>query len=171
MDTPNYIKSLIIPRNGQKARDRRAWGIELSRVWLPFLTACNTAGELAVPADALGAPLRLAYNADGSVKFSKTGRPVMRVARDIADNVRLIKDNFTTNLLDYASEVMDEMPDQFQAQIDKAQKAGAPIIQRDNRSLDKAVALATAEALKEAKSPKAAAPLKGEKEPVAAAVS
>jgi len=170
METPNYIKSLIIPRNGQKARDRRAWGIELSRVWLPFLTACNTAGELAVPADALGAPLRLAYNADGSVKFSKTGRPVMRVARDIADNVRLIKDNFTANLLDYASTVMDDMPDQFQAQIDRAQKAGAPIIQRDNRSLDKAVALATAEALKEAKSLKpAAAPPKGEKEPVAAA--
>ncbi|GAJ20770.1 unnamed protein product [marine sediment metagenome] len=95
----------------------------------------------------------------------------MRVARDIADNVRLIKDNFTANLLDYASEVMDDMPDQFQAQLDKAQKAGAPIIQRDNRSLDKAVALATAEALKEAKSPKAAAPLKGEKEPVAAAAS
>ncbi|GAI62975.1 unnamed protein product, partial [marine sediment metagenome] len=75
------------------------------------------------------------------------------------------------NLLDYASTVMDEMPDQFQAQIDRAQKAGAPIVQRDNRNLDKAVALATAEALKEAKSPKAAAPPKGEKEPVAAAVS
>lgn len=171
MEIPAYIKSLIIPRNGQKARDRRAWGIELSRVWLPFLTACNTQGELAVPADALGAPLRLAYNADGSVKFSKTGRPVMRVARDIADNIRLIKDNFTANLLDYASQVMDDMPDQFQTQIDTAQRAGAPIIQRDNRNLEKAVALATEKALKEAKSPKAAAPHKGEKEQVAATAS
>ncbi|GAJ20905.1 unnamed protein product, partial [marine sediment metagenome] len=58
----------------------------------------------------------------------------MRVARDIADNVRLIKDNFTENLLDYASTVKDDMPDQFQAQVDKAQRAGAPIVQRDNRS-------------------------------------
>ena len=171
MEIPTYIKSLIIPRNGQKVRDRRAWGIELSRVWLPFLTACNTQGELAIPADALGAPLRLAYNADGSVKFSKTGRPVYRVAKDIADNIRLIKDNFTYNLLDYASQVKDDMPDQFQAQIDTALKAGAPIIQRDTHKLDRAIAQATAQALKEAKSPKAAAPPKGEKEPVAAATS
>lgn len=166
METPTYIKSLIIPRNGQKARDRRAWGIELSRVWLPFLTATNTAGETAIPADALGAPLRLAYNPDGSVKFSKTGRPVMRVAKDIADTVRMVRDNFTANLLDYASQVMSDMPDQFQAQVDKAQRAGEPIVQRDNRNLDKAIAKATEEALKEARSLKAP---KGEKEPVPAA--
>jgi len=168
MDTPNYIKSLIFPRNGQKARDRRVWSIELSRVWLPFLTATNTAGETAIPADALGAPLRLAYNPDGSVKFSKSGRPVMRVAKDIADTVRMVRDNFTANLLDYASQVMSDMPDQFQAQVDTAQRAGEPISQRDNRNLDKAVALATEKALKEARSLK---PPKGEKakEPVPAA--
>ena len=166
METPTYIKSLIIPRNGQKARDRRAWGIELSRVWLPFLTATNTAGETAIPADALGAPLRLAYNPDGSVKFSKTGRPVMRVAKDIADTVRMVRDNFTANLLDYASQVMSDMPDQFQAQMDKAQRAGEPIVQRDSRNLDKAVAQATAEAIRQAeKAPKAP---KGEKIPVPA---
>ena len=157
MDTPNYIKSLIFPRNGQKARDRRVWSIELSRVWLPFLTATNTAGETAIPADALGAPLRLSYNPDGSVKFSKSGRPVMRVAKDIADTVRMVRDNFTANLMDYASQVMSDMPDQFQAQVDTAQRAGEPIVQKDNRNLDKAVAHATAEALKEARSLKPAA--------------
>ena len=165
MEIPAYIKSLIMPRNGQKARDRRVWGIELSRIWLPFLTACVTAGELAIPPDALGAPLRLAYNADGSVKFSKTGRPVMRVAKDIQDTVRMVKENFTANLLDYASQVKDDMPDQFQAQVETAQKAGEPIILRDNRNRDKAVALATAQALKEARSLKTAPKAK---EPVAA---
>lgn len=150
METPNYIKALIMPRNGQKMRDRRVWSIELARVWLPFLTACNTAGETAIPADALGAPLRLAYNTDGSVKFSKAGRPVMRVSKDIADCVRMVRDNFTANLLDYAGQVMSDMPDQFQAQLDTATKAGEPIIQRDNRNLNKAVERQTAEAIKQA---------------------
>jgi len=166
METPTYIKSLIIPRNGQKARARRVWSLDLAMVWLPFLTACNTAGETHIPSDALGAPLRLAYNPDGSVKFSKTGRPVMRVARDIADTVRLVRDNFAANLLDYTSQVKDDMPDQFQKQVDIAQRAGEPIVQRDSRNLDKAVAQATAEAIRQAeKAPKAP---KGEKIPVPA---
>lgn len=156
METPNYIKSLIIPHNGQKARARRVWGIDLAMVWLPFLTATNTAKETHLPPDAIGAPLRLAYNPDGSVKFSKTGRPVMRVAKDIADSVRLIRDNFTANLLDYASQVMNDMPDQFQTQLDRAKKAGDPITQRDGRNLDKALAQATQEAISQAekKAPK-----------------
>ena len=161
METPTYIKSLIVPRNGQKVRARRVWGIDLAMVWLPFLTACNTAGETHLPPDALGAPLRLAYNPDGSVKFSKTGRPVMRVAKDLADTVRLVRDNFTANILDYASQVQENMPDQFQSQLELAQKAGEPIVQRDSRSLDKAIAKATAEALKQAEK-EAKAP-KGEK--------
>ena len=158
MDTPTYIKSLIVPRNGQKVRARRVWGIDLAMVWLPFLTATNTAGETHLPPDALGAPLRLAYNPDGSVKFSKTGRPVMRVAKDLADTVRLVRDNFTANILDYASQVQENMPEKFQRQLDRAQKAGEPIVQRDSSNLDKAIAQATAEAIgqaeKEAKPPK-----------------
>lgn len=155
MDTPNYIKSLITPRNGQKQRARRVWSIDLAMVWLPFFTATNVAGETHLPADAIGAPLRLAYNQDGSVKFSKTGRPVFRVVKDIADSVRLIRDNFTANLLDYANQVANEMPDQFQKQVDKASKAGEPIKQKDSRQLDKALAQATQEAISQAeKAPK-----------------
>ncbi|MBA7568705.1 hypothetical protein ES708_10439 [subsurface metagenome] len=150
MDTPSYIKGLITPRNGQGAKDRRVWGVELARVWLPFMTACNTTGELAIPADALGSPLRLAYNADGSVKFSKAGRPVTRVAKPIAECVRMVRDNFTANLLDYASQVVEEQPDKYQRQLERAEKAGSPIIQRDSRELDKAVKMQTAEALRQA---------------------
>jgi len=75
MDTPNYIRALLIPTNGSKPRARRVWGIDLETIWLPFFTATNVMGDTAIPADAMGAPLRLGYNADGSVKFSKTGRP------------------------------------------------------------------------------------------------
>jgi len=155
METPNYIKSLILPHNGQKPITRRVWSIDLMMVWLPFLTATNTAGETNLPPDALGAPLRLAYNPDGSVKFSKAGRPVMKVAKDIADTVRLMRDNFTANLLSYTSDVMNEMPEEYKAQIEVAQSAGEPITSNDRHQLDKALAKATAEAIEQAgKKPK-----------------
>jgi len=149
METPNYIKALLIP-NGKKPQARRVWGIELDGVWLPFFTATNTMGDTAIPADALGAPLRLGYNADGSVKFSKTGRPVLKVAKDIADNVKLVKDNFTAGLLAYASGVSTEHPEEYKAQLDMAKEAGQPIISKDRTNLDKATAEAIAEAVGEA---------------------
>ena len=67
METPNYIKALLIP-NGHKPKGRKVWSIDLETVWLPFYTATNTMGETHIAPDALGAPLRLAYDADGSVQ-------------------------------------------------------------------------------------------------------
>jgi len=83
METPNYIKALLMP-NGKKPAGRKAWSIDLETVWLPFFTATNTVGDTHISPDALGAPLRLAYDADGSVKFSKTGRPITKVAKELA---------------------------------------------------------------------------------------
>ena len=93
METPNYIKNLLKP-TANKTTSRKVWSIDLETVWLPFFTATNAMGDTAIPHDALGAPMRLAYNQDGSVKFSKTGKPVVKVAKDISDNVRLVRDNF-----------------------------------------------------------------------------
>jgi len=151
MDTPNYIRSLLIP-NGKKPTSRRVWGIDLELVWLPFLTATNAQGDTAIPADALGAPLRLGYNADGSVKFSKTGRPVTKVVKDIADSVRLVKDNFTAGLLAYAEGVISDNPDGFRTQLETARIAGEPIQTRDRANLDKAIAEQLAIAVAEAQS-------------------
>ena len=149
METPNYIKSLLIP-NGKKPTSRRVWGIDLELVWLPFFFATNTQGDTAIPADALGAPLRLGYNADGSVKFSKTGRPVTKVAKDIADNVRIVKDNFTAGLLAYANGVIADNPDGYSAQVESAKVAGEPILTKDKANLDKALAEAREQAMAEA---------------------
>jgi hypothetical protein len=107
-------------------------------------------GDTAIPADAMGAPLRLGYNADGSVKFSKTGRPVTKVVKDIADSVRLVKDNFTAGLLAYANGVITDNPDGYKAQIELAREAGEPIIAKDRANLDKAIANAMVEAVAEA---------------------
>ncbi len=150
METPNYIRSLLIPNNGNKPRARRVWGIDLELVWLPFFLATNTMGDTAIPADALGAPLRLGYNADGSVKFSKTGRPITKVARDIADSVRLVKDNFTAGLLTYAKGVITDNPDGYSAQVETAKVAGEPIQTKDRANLDKALAEAREQAIAEA---------------------
>ncbi|GAJ12300.1 unnamed protein product, partial [marine sediment metagenome] len=103
-ETPNYIKSLLIPTTKSPA-GRRVWSIDLETVWLPFFFSTNTMGDTAIPVDALGSPIRLAYDKDGSVKFSKTGRPVSRVAKPISDSVTLIRQNFVANLQQYAEQV------------------------------------------------------------------
>jgi hypothetical protein len=151
METPNYIKALLIP-NGRKPAGRKVWSIDLEMVWLPFFTATNTMGDTHIPPDALGAPLRLAYEADGSVKFSKTGRPVTKVAKDLSDNIRLVRENFTAGLISYANGVVSEMPEAHKAQVETARKAGEPIIRKDRQNLEQALAEAMEQAIAEAES-------------------
>jgi len=150
MDTPNYIKALLIP-NGHKPKGRKVWSIDLETVWLPFYTATNTMGETHLSPDALGAPLRLAFDADGSVKFSKTGRPVVRVAKELSDNIRLVRENFSASLMNYAKGVIAENPDGYKEQIDIARQAGEPIVRKDNEKLQQALAKKVEQELAEAK--------------------
>jgi hypothetical protein len=157
METPQYIKSLLIP-NGKQPRGRRVWSIDLETVWLPFFTSTNVMGETAIPSDALGAPLRLAYNPDGSVKFSRTGRPVTKVVKDIGDNVKMIRENFTATLQAYANGVITENPDGYQAEVGKARQAGEPIVSRDRQNLGDAIAKIREQELAEAKAQAEAKP-------------
>ena len=125
MDTPNYIKSLLAP-NTKKPQGRKVWSIDLETVWLPFFTATNTMGDTAIPSDALGCPMRLAYDKSGAVRFSQSGRPVVRVAKELSDNVQLVRDNFTANLINYAGEVMTEHPNEYKQQVEFALKRVNP---------------------------------------------
>ncbi|MBA7465845.1 hypothetical protein ES707_01017 [subsurface metagenome] len=157
--TPNYIKNLLLPST-KSPTGRRVWSIDLESVWLPFLMATNTMGDTAVPADALGSPIRLAYDKDGQVKFSKTGRPVSRVAKPISENVTLIRQNFVATLQQYTEQVAEGNKEGFAKQISQAHIAGEPIIAHDRQELSKAVALQLeeamrAEATKEAPEPEA----------------
>jgi len=156
MNTPDYIKSLVTPQSGKKPQGRKVWSIDLETVWLPFFTATNTMGSTAIPSDALGCPMRLAYDKQtGAVKFSNTGKPVIRVAKELSDNVRMVRDNFQANLLAYAGEVMTQHPDEYGVELDKATKAGAPIALHDSYELTKAQAeRAEAEALARAEASK-----------------
>ena len=138
METPNYIKSLLTPTTKQP-QGRRVWSIDLQQVWLPFFTATNTMGDTAIPSQAIGCPLRLGYDKAGAVRFSQAGRPVIRVAKEIGDNIRLVRDNFTTNLLNYAGAVIRDNADSYKAQVELARKAGEPIYQHDKNQLDLAL--------------------------------
>jgi len=146
METPIYIKSLLIPTTKQP-QGRRVWSIDLEQVWLKFFTATNTMGDTAIPSQAIGCPLRLGYDKTGAVRFSQSGRPVIRVAKEIADSVRLVRDNFTANLLNYAGSVIRDNGDGYKAQVQLAVKAGEPIYQHDRNQLASALkAKAEAEA-------------------------
>ncbi|MDP2917081.1 MAG: hypothetical protein Q8O16_04035 [Dehalococcoidia bacterium] len=153
--TPTYIKSLLTPATKQPL-GRKVWSIDLVAVWLPFFIATNAMQDTAIPSDALGCPLRLGYDKAGAVRFTQAGRPVIRVAKELSDSVRLVRDNFTANLINYAGEVMRDNTEAYKAQVSSAQKAGMPIYQHDLAELDKAVkakaeAIAKAEAVAVAK--------------------
>jgi len=158
MGNNDYIKALLTPRtNGNKARTRRVWSIDLETVWLPTFMASNTVGDTAIPQEALGAPLRLAYGKDGAVKFNADGKPIIRVAKEISDNVRIIRENFVANLLAYAGAIQAEHTDDYKAQVELSQQAGKAIIAHDRDELSKAIeakleaeAKAKAEAVAEA---------------------
>ena len=176
METPTYIKALLVNNSKKAPQARRVWSIDLETVWLPFFTATNVMGDTTVPADALGAPLRLQYQKDGTVRFSPNGRPVIRVAKDLSDNIRLIRENFTAGLMAYAHGVSMENAEAWRAEVVKDGEAGKPIITHDNEMLSEAIAKvmsdmseaqtkAKAEAKPKAEKPKAKAKAKAPKAP------
>lgn len=174
-DTPSYIRNLVIPQAKTAKTSRRVWSIDLESVWLPFFFATNANSDTAIPSEALGAPLRLSVGKDGTVRFNQSGKPVIRVVRDISDMVRLIRDNFTAGLLSYTHAVSTESPEAYNSEIVRSQVAGEPIMAHDVALLTEAVkvrlaceaearAKAEAEATTEAKPKRKAKP---EPEPVA----
>jgi hypothetical protein len=153
MNTPEYIASLLKPQ--VKSQGRKVWSIDLETVWLPFFTATNTAKATAIPHEALGAPLRLAYNPDKTVKFNeKSGKPVIRVAKELADSVRLVRENFVANLQQYAGSVRKGNTEGYSNEVRLNAEAGKPIVMADREALDKAIAEAMSEAMQGKESPK-----------------
>lgn len=137
-ETPTYIKALVMPVT-KKTQGRRVWSIDLESVWLPFFIATNTMGDTAIPVDVLGCPLRLAKDRDGAVRFSASGRPVIRVAKEISSHVQMVRENFVANLMDYTEKVATENQKGYADTIKYAEKAGKPIHERQNSELEQAI--------------------------------
>jgi len=84
-------------------------------------------------------------------KFSKSGRPVIRVAKPIADSVKLVRDNFAANLVSYAEGVAQDNPEGFEAIQKSAHEAGEPIATQDRANMDRAIAEAMEKSIAEAR--------------------
>ena len=147
--TPSYIKQLLMP-NGKSKQGRRVWSIDLETVWLPLLHATNVMGDTAIPAEALGAPIRLGYDKDGAVKFSNSGRPVTKVVKEISQTVTLIRENMVATLQDFTHQVVEGKANEYKASVTTALKAGKPILDKDRLDLNKAVKAQVEQALREA---------------------
>ncbi|MFA4837312.1 MAG: hypothetical protein WC749_14750 [Dehalococcoidia bacterium] len=141
MKTPNYVRTLLQPAT-RKTASRKIWSVDLEGVWLPFFIATNTEGVTAISREALGAPLRLAKQKDGTAKFSATGRPVIRVVSELSAQIGLVKENFISGLIDYAGTVAKQNPDGFKAEVTACQNAGQPIIAQTNLDIEMAIAKA-----------------------------
>jgi hypothetical protein len=142
MDFNALFKPIATNKNG-----RKVWSIDLQTTWLPFLIAKNTEGVTHIPLEALGAPIRLAYNEDGTVKFTKRGLPVTKLAKELADSITMIRLNFESGLKEEAHRIATENTDAYNAIVRDAVKAGLPIQQRDISNRDKALAKLVADAL------------------------
>lgn len=124
-------ESLLRPLPPQKSADRRAWSIPLNTVWVPYFTAMKVAGKVDIADETLGAPIRLAREKDGTPRFSEKGTPMTKVAKELSDCVRLVRENFVAILARDAARVQKGDPEGYKAQLQRSQKAGTPVLQAD----------------------------------------
>ena len=142
VETPTYIKSLLQPTT--KSASRKVWSVDLEFTWLPFFTATNVQGDTAIPKDVLGAPLRLSKAKDGTVKFSQSGRPVLRVAPELSEQIKFVRENFTASLLNYVGQVQKAKPDEYKAEVQACYEAGKPIAEKMAHDVEEAMLMAQA---------------------------
>jgi len=160
LGTPEFIKSLLV-HNGKAPADRKAWSIGLQQVWMPFFTATNVVGDTQLPRDVLGYPIRLGYDKDGSVRFSKTGRPMTKVVKELAEHIRMVRENFIAGLVSYSQEIATSDPDGFTLEVQLATEAGKPLAAKDAENLAQAQAIAMEKSVAEAEALIAKAKPKG----------
>jgi hypothetical protein len=145
--TPEYIAMLLNPAPS-KPQGRKVWSVDLETVWLPFFTASNVIGKTVIPPEALGAPLRLAYGKDGVAKFNpNTGKPVIRVAKELGEGVKMVRENLIANLQHFSATVRKAEADKYKVVVTASIEAGKPIREADRIAISKAVAEAMAEAI------------------------
>ena len=132
------FQAMLAPTS--KPVSRKAWGIDVSTVWLPYFTAARVTGaihDMELSDADLGAPFRLRRDNDtGEVKFSKSGRPMFSIPTNLNDMVNRARENYMAGLLMVTRAVVDEIPDAYKAQVERQQKAGEPIINRENSDLE-----------------------------------
>ena len=124
-------ESLLKPLPPQKQTDRRAWSIPLNLVWVPYFTAMKVAGKVEMADETLGAPLRLSTEKDGTPRFNTKGLPILKVAKQLADGVNMVRANIITKLTTDTATVQRADPAAYKAQLQRSHDAGEPVLQAD----------------------------------------
>ena len=88
-DNKGFISALVSPGPGSTS-GKKSWSIDVESVWVPFFTATNAMKDTEVSPETLGAPIRLGTQKDGSVRFTQTGRPSMRIAPELSTQIRVV---------------------------------------------------------------------------------
>ena len=61
------------------------------------------------------------------------------MAKEISDQVKVVRENFTANLLSFAGKVARTEKDAYKASVTASQTAGAPIVEHDQAKLALAI--------------------------------
>ena len=132
--SPSFISALVSPGPGSNS-GKKSWSIDVESVWVPFFTATNAMGDTNISHETLGAPIRLGLQKDGTVRFTQTGRPSMRVAPELSTQIRVVRENFVASLQSYTGTVIEEHTDAYRAQVERNQHSGTPLLAQDAKLL------------------------------------
>ncbi len=133
-ENKSFISALVSPGPGS-ASGKKSWSIDVETVLVPFFTATNAMGDTQLSPETLGAPIRLGIQKDGSVRFTQTGRPSMRIAPELTQQVKILRENLTASLVAYTGEVIEEHGDAYREQVERNQLAGSPLLDQDAKML------------------------------------
>ena len=132
--SPSFISALVTPGPGA-ASGKKSWSVDVESVWVPFFTATNAQGDTNVSPETLGAPIRLAVDKPGVVRFTANGRPSMRIAPELTQQIRVVRENFIASLMNYTGTVIEENGDAYKAQVERNQAAATPLLEQDAKVL------------------------------------
>ena len=147
--TPASIARMLRPV-ATKPQGRKVWSIDLETVWIPFFTGSNVTGDTAIPHEALGAPLRLVKEKDGTIRFRDDGRPVLRVAPELAKAVADVRANIIAELVAFPQQVYKANPDGYKAEVEANLAAGKPINEKAAQDVAEALEKKAAEVVAQA---------------------
>lgn len=132
--SPSYISALVTPGPGSNS-GKKSWSVDVESVWVPFFTATNAMGDTNIAPEVLGAPIRLAVDKAGAVRYTPNGRPSMRVSPELSQHIRVVRENFVASLMNYTGTVIEENGDAYRSQVEANQAAATPLLEQDTKML------------------------------------
>ena len=130
---------------------KRARGIDVESVWVPYLTSTNVMGITNVASEVLGAPIIPSFTKDGELRVSSSGRPVTRVQDEITEQVRISQENEEARMIAYTGAVMEERQDAYTQEVKAAYAAGQPVLDKASADVEQGLALLRERAMAQAR--------------------